>query len=60
MVLPCTLLLVNSILELNLFAPYDQTITALAMVVMLVVVDYFGFSQGEWGAITDSRRCAGK
>jgi hypothetical protein len=52
-------ILANSILELNLFAPYDRELMALAMVVLLVVV-YFGFSQRELDAISDSRRRARK
>lgn len=52
-------ILANSILELNLFAPYDRMVSALATVVMFVIV-YFGFSQREWDAISDSRRRARK
>ncbi len=52
-------ILANSILELNLFAPYDRKLMALAMVVLFVVV-YFGFSQRELDAISDSRRRARK
>jgi hypothetical protein len=52
-------ILANMILELNLFAPYDRMVSALAMVVMFVIV-YFGFSQREWDAISDSRRRARK
>ncbi len=58
-VLLCAPILVNSILDLNMFAPYDRKVMALAMVVLFVVV-YFGFSQGEWDAISDSRRRARK
>lgn len=49
----------NSILELNLFAPYDRKVTAVGLVVMLVIL-YFGFSQREMDAISDSRRRARK
>lgn len=52
-------ILANSILDLNLFAPYDRKLTALTMVVLFVVV-YFGFSQQELDAISDSRRRARK
>lgn len=48
-------ILANSLLGLNLFAPYDRKVSALAMVVMLVIV-FFGFSQRELDAIGDSRR----
>lgn len=52
-------ILANSTLELNLFAPYDRKVSALGMVVMFVIV-YFGFSQRELDAISDSRRRARK
>ncbi len=52
-------ILANSILELNLFAPYDRMVTTLGMVVLFVFV-YFGFSQADWDAISDSRRRARK
>jgi hypothetical protein len=51
--------LVNSILDLNLFAPYDRNLTALTMVVLFLVV-YFGFSPQELDAISDSPRRARK
>lgn len=52
-------ILANSILELKLFAPYDRMVTTLGMVVLFVFV-YFGFSQREWDAVSDSRRRARK